>query len=154
MHRVPSWKNVARRHRCWRSRDPLPACLPACLSTYVFCAAIINDVEIACCGSASGKCDSATRPAGMAPVTRFKPFYRRGPCLCDTNSRRQTSAVQLRRADHFSDRAGSIWTGCREKRAFLWHPGRIKNSSRFRDVARAREGIWDKSNRIKQVFIH
>lgn len=61
------------------------ACLPACLSTYIFCAAIINDVEIACCGSASGKCDSATRPAGVAPVTRFKPFYRRGPCLCDAN---------------------------------------------------------------------
>lgn len=57
----------------------------ACLSTYVFCAAIINDVEIACCGSTSGKCDSATRPAGVASVTRFKPFYRRGPCLCDAN---------------------------------------------------------------------
>lgn len=66
-------------------------CPPACLSTYVFCAAIINDGEIAGCGSASGKCDSATRPAGTAPVTRFKPFYIAvGPRLCDANSRRQT----------------------------------------------------------------
>lgn len=85
-------KNVARRHRCRRSRDPLPARLPIYIRSLRSNNKRRWNRELRERLREMRFCNAASRENG-APVTRFKPFYIAvSPRLCDANSRRQHPA--------------------------------------------------------------